>query len=188
MHAVDLLGCSQVDYSLNTGGSPSDPSHPGETTYSIRIDNVFSATHTIVLNVDINIAYSSPLYASAMCPSGYEVEYTPHNGASSGIISDPVREAVEAHENGHANYVINVICPILQTRMKMIEIEWLVQGWTEEKVRYEVKLAIAEINFNYNSAFHNAANKPTIDWFKSSPEWRLVHDDQTEGKWKWVKE
>jgi len=185
---VDLWGGSSVSYSVTPGGRPSDPSHAGETAYSVVIDGIFSATHTILLKVDITIAYSSLLYASSTYPSGYEVEYTPHNGASGGILSDPVREAVEAHENGHANYVINVICPALQSKMTMIENKWRTLEWTENKVREEVKLAIAEINLNYNRAFHNAANNPTIDWFNSSPEWRLVPKDQTGGIWKWVKE
>lgn len=186
--AVDLLGCSSVGYSLTIGGSPSNPSYAGETSYSVAIANIFEATHTIVLKVDINIAYSALLYDSNMYPPGTEVTYKPHNGASGGIISENIREAVVAHEKGHANYVINVIRPELEDRMTRLESKWIVHSWTEAEVRHEIALAIAELEFSYYSEFHNAANQPTIDWFNSSPDWRLIHDDSVNGKWKWVKE
>ena len=186
--AVDLWGCSNVVPSIVTGGSPGDSAYGGETSYLVTIENISEVTHTVVLNVTIRIAYSDLLYDSSMYYSGADVAYEPHKGKTGGVISDPVREAVEAHENGHANYVVNVICPVLRARMTMLEIKCRTQGWTKGRFREEVNLAIAEVNLNYNSSFHNAANNPTIDWFNSSPEWRLVHDDKIDGKWKWVKE
>ena len=188
MSAVDLLGCSTVNYSLTTGGTPSNPAYAGETIYSVTIKNIFEATHTIVLHVNINIVYSFNLYDSSSYSSGTEVEYEPHNWQMGGVISENVREAVEAHEHGHANYVINVICPMLKNSMSMLEAKWLAQGWSEAKVRDEIRLAISQLNLNVNRNFHEAANDPTIVWFNSSPDWKLVHDAQTDGKWKWVKE
>ena len=34
----------------------------------------------------------------------------------------------------------------------------------------------------------DAANSPTISWFNSSPDWKLVHDAKIDGTWLWVKE
>ena len=79
-------------------------------------------------------------------------------------------------------------CPMLKNTMSMLETKWFVWGWTEPRVRDEIRLAIDQLNFDVNRRFHEAANAPTIDWFNSSPEWKLVHDARTDGKWKWVKE
>jgi hypothetical protein len=173
---------------LTIGGTPSNPAYGGETTYLIKIANIFESTHTIVLNVDVSIAYSPLLYASSAYKSGTVVTYDPHKGAAGGVISENVREAVEAHETGHANYVIDVIVPILESRMKMLEIKWITNGWSTSEVREAILLAIADVNFTHVAKFHDAANPSTIDWFNYSPEWRLVHDDKTDGKWKWEKE
>ena len=132
-----------------------------------------------------NLLWQSSL---TLFDAGTDVTYEPHKGRPGGIISENVREAVEAHEEGHANYVIDVICPILRTTMSMLESKWLVLGWTEAKVRDEIRLATDQLKVNVYRKFHEAANAPTIDWFNSSPEWKLVHDAQIDGKWKWVKE
>ena len=186
--AVDLWGCARVNHSLTIGGTPSNSDYGGETAYLINIANILESTHTIVLNVDISIAYSSLLYASSAYKSGTVVMYDPHKGAAGGVISQKVREAVEAHETGHANYVIDVIVPTLESRMKMLEVKWFVHGWSEAKVREEIILAISQLNLNVNRNFHEAANDPTVAWFNSSPDWKLVYDAHTEGIWKWVKE
>ena len=186
--AVDLWGCATVNHSLTIGGTPSNPAYGGETTYSIKIANIFESTHTIVLNVDVSIAYSPLLYASSAYKSGTVVTYDPHKGAAGGVISENVREAVEAHETGHANYVINVIVPILESRMKMLEIKWFVMGWSTSEVREAILLAIEDVKLTHVVKFNNAANPSTIDWFNHSPEWRLVPDDKTNAKWKWEKE
>ena len=115
--------------------------------------------------------------------------YTYHaDGQLASATVGGVREAAEAHEMGHANFATGVMCSVLKSELKLMEIKWRVNGWSESKVRSEVADAILRVKLNYFIQFCNAANEPTIAWFNSSPEWRLVHDDKKDGIWLWVKE
>ena len=186
--AVDLWGCAKVNYSMTIGGSPENPNHAGVTKYSTKIMNIFESTHTVVLHIDINIAYSDLLYDSSRYSTGSEVTYIPHNGVAGGELSENVREAVEAHERGHADYVVNVICPALKNAIELLEAKWIAFKWDVSKVRDEVYSTISLVNFSNIKRFNEAANAPTINWFNSSPEWLLDPNGLEKGEWRWVKE
>ena len=185
--SVDFLGGSIVTSTIRTGGTPSQEHYGGETTCSFEILSINMTSFSITVNLSVLIKYSESLLSSSSFALGTYAEYTLHDGASGGILDPCVREAVEAHETGHAEYAVNVICPALKSLLDLMEIRWRIQGWSEDKVRSEVVTLCHEVIVNHITRFNNAANAPTISWFNSSPEWRLVSAGGQTGTWVWAK-
>ena len=195
--AVDLWGCATVTSIIFERGTPTQPDAGGETGWRVVVSDVNMTMRSISVEVVVTVAFAQKLKDSSQFAKGDIVRYTPHSGLSGGVITivsqNPdgtcVREAVVAHEYGHANYAARTICADLQFSLSLLEAKWNVnQWWSEAKVRQEIDAIINTEAINSMIGFGNAANDPTIAWFQSSSEWRFVHNDKTVGYWEWVKE
>ena len=195
--AVDLWGCATVTSTIFERGTPTQPDAGGVTGWGAVVSDVNMTMRSISVEVVVTVAFAQKLKDSSQFAKGDIARYTPHSGLSGGVITivsqNPdgtcVREAVVAHEYGHANYAASTICADLRSSLSLLEAKWNVnQWWSEVEVRHEIDAIIKAEAINSMIGFCNAANDPTIAWFQSSPEWRFVHDDRTAGYWEWVKE
>ena len=195
--AVDLWGCATVTSTIFERGTPTQPDAGGVTGWGAVVSDVNMTMRSISVEVVVTVAFAEKLKDSSQFAKGDIARYTPHSGLSGGVITivsqNPdgtcVREAVVAHEYGHANYAASTICADLRSSLSLLEAKWNVnQWWSEVEVRHEIDAIIKAEAINSMIGFCNAANDPTIAWFQSSPEWRFVHDDRTAGYWEWVKE
>ena len=195
--AVDLWGCATVTSTIFERGTPTQPDEGGVTGWGARVSYINMAMRTISVEVVVNVAFAEQLKDSSQFAQGDIARYTPHRGPSGGLIAivcnNPddtcIREAVVAHEYGHADYATSTICADLRSSLMLLEARWnLNSWWSEEYVRSEINAIFRIEAINSLIGFCNAANDPTIAWFQSSTEWRLVHDDkQGRGFWEWVK-
>jgi hypothetical protein len=195
--SVDLWGCATVTSTIIERGTPTQPAAGGETGWRAVVSGVNMTMRSISVEVVVTVAFAQNLKDSSQFAKGDIARYTPHNGLSGGVITivsqNPdgtcVREAVVAHEYGHADYAASTICKYLRSSLLLLEARWNVnQWWSEVEVRHEIDAIIKTVAINSGIGFWNAANDPTIAWFQSSSEWRYVHDDKTVCYWEWVKE
>jgi RHS repeat-associated protein len=199
--AVDLWGCATVTSTIVVSGTPSNPAYGGETSWGFIITDLNAVTHTISVQVVVKISFALNLRNSCLFSDGVVARYYPHKGYKDGTIEIDctnaqqndsaygLREAAYEHEYGHANYVINEELPRLELQLHLLELRWEANpSWSEAQVRDEVVAIRVAEQINSSTKFYEAANDPTINWFNSSPEWKLLHTDHRVGYWEWVKE
>ena len=161
----------------------------GDQNGSHQIATSYTKTSDYKLTMYIYLAINVNGLESARWASGSIAEYTDHQGSEFDSTLTSVKEAIVAHELGHASYVLGTMRALMQTELDVLEQQWRSSGegldWVTDT---KIDTLYNQVYGRCVAALSNAANPPTINWFESSREWIKIKDGTRDHVWKWRKE
>ena len=161
----------------------------GDQNRSHQIATSYTKTSDYKLTMYIYLAINVNGLESARWASGSIAEYTDHQGSEFDSTLTSVKEAIVAHELGHASYVLGTMRALMQTELDVLEQQWRSSGegldWVTDT---KIDTLYNQVYGRCVAALSNAANPPTINWFESSREWNKIKDGTRDHVWKWRKE
>ena len=149
----------------------------GDQNGSHQIATSYTKTSDYKLTMYIYLAINVNGLESARWASGSIAEYTDHQGSEFDSTLTSVKEAIVAHELGHASYVLGTMRALMQTELDVLEQQWRSSGegldWVTDT---KIDTLYNQVYGRCVAALSNAANPPTINWFESSREWIKIKD------------
>ena len=161
----------------------------GDQNGSLQIGTSYRKTRDYKLTMYIHLAINVNGLESARWASGSIAEYKEHQGSEFDSTLTSVKEAVVAHELGHASYVLGTMRALMQTELDVLEQQWRSSGegldWITDA---KIDALYDRVCERCVAALSNAAKPPTINWFESSREWIKIKDGTLDHVWRWRKE
>jgi RHS repeat-associated protein len=161
----------------------------GDQNGSHEIATSYTKTSDYKLTMYIYLAINVNGLESARWASGSIAQYNEHQGSEFDSTLTNVKEAVVAHELGHASYVLGTMRALMQTELDVLEQQWRSSGegldWITDA---KIDALYDRVYERCVAALSNAANPSTINWFESSREWINIKDGTLDHVWKWRKE